>query len=106
MGILQNNAKRVAQISLFNLVYIDAVISYLAVCYIVEAVDKVSDGSLSSSGGADKGNLLTGCCKKIHIVQYNFLRHISEIYIVKYHIALEFFVVHRAVSLMSMLPCP
>ena len=60
MGILQNNAKRVAQISLFNLVYIDAVISYLAVCYIVEAVDKVSDGSLSSSGGADKGNLLTG----------------------------------------------
>ena len=95
-----------AQISLFNLVYIDAVISYLAVCYIVEAVDKVSDGSLSSSGGADKGNLLTGCCKKIHIVQYNFLRHISEIHIVKYHIALEFFVVHRAVNLMSMLPCP
>jgi len=35
-----------------DLVYIDAVISYLAVCYIVEAVDKVSDGSLSSSGGA------------------------------------------------------
>ena len=95
-----------AQISLFNFVYIDAVISYLAVCYIVEAVDKVSDGSLSCSGGADKGNLLTGCCKKINVVQHNFLRHISEIHIIKYHIALEFFVVYRAVSLMSMLPCP
>ena len=95
-----------AQISLFNLVYIDAVISYLAVCYIVEAVDKVGYSSLSCSGGADKGNFLTGCCKKVHIMQHNFHRHISEIHIVKYHIALELFVVHRAVCLMGVLPCP
>ena len=58
--ILQHDAERVAQVGLFDVVDVDAVIADLAVGDVVEAVDEVRDGGLARAGRADKGQLLPG----------------------------------------------
>ena len=59
-SFLQNDAERAAKIGFFDLVDIDAVITDLAVGDIIEPVDQVGDGGLAGTGGAHKGDLLTG----------------------------------------------
>ena len=48
--ILKNHCHRVTQIVFFDFCYIDVVVSYLALVYIVEAVDKVCNRGLSCAG--------------------------------------------------------
>ena len=58
--ILQHDAERVAQVRLFDVVDVDAVIADLAVGDVVKAVDEVGDGGLARAGRADEGQLLPG----------------------------------------------
>ena len=58
VGILQHDAQAAAQVGLFDLVDVDAVVADLAVGNIIEAVDQVGDGGLARAGGAHKGDLL------------------------------------------------
>ena len=51
-----------AQISFFDLVDVDTVISDLTVLDIVKTVDQVGDRGLSCTGGTDKGDFLTRRC--------------------------------------------
>ena len=56
--VLQDDAERAAQVGLFDLVDVDAVVADLAVGNVVKAVDEVRDGRLARAGRADKGDLL------------------------------------------------
>ena len=69
VGILQNDAQRAAQVVLFDLADVDAIIPDLAVCDIVEAVDQVGDGRFAGTGGADKGDLLARAAIEVDPVQ-------------------------------------
>ena len=95
-----------AQISLFDLVYVYAVIAYLSVCNIVKAVDEVCYRSFSGTGCTDKCDFLSRCGKKIYVMQNDFFRNISEIHIIKYHISGKLFVIDGTICLMYMFPCP
>ena len=74
VGILQHNAHGAAQICLFDLIDIDAVVTDLAVGNVVEAVQKVGDRSLTRARGADKGDLLPRLCVNADVVQYDLVR--------------------------------
>ena len=81
--------RRTAEIGLFDLVDIDAVIADFAVCYVIEAVDEVGDRGLARAGRADKGDLLPRLGVQRHIVQNDLIRIIAEVHIVKAHIAAQ-----------------
>ena len=106
VGILQHDTKAAAQVGLFNLVDIDAIVADLAVGNVVEPVDQVGDGGLARAGGSDEGDLLAGVGVKGHIVEYRLFRHIGKVYTVHNDIALQLGVGNRAVCLMGMLPGP
>lgn len=72
VSILQHDAQRTAQIGLFDLVDIDAVVADLAVLNVVEPVDEVGDGGLTGTGRADKGDLLARTAIQVDIVQDGF----------------------------------
>ena len=67
--ILQDCAEGSAQILLPDVAHVNAVIGNRTALNVIKAVDQVGDRRLSRAGRADKGNFLTGCCKKVHIVQ-------------------------------------
>ena len=106
MGILQNDTKRVAQIVLFDLIDINAVVADLALRHIIKPIDQIRDGCLSCSGGTDKSDLLTRCRVQIHIVQYDLIRIIAKVNVIEHHIAGQFHIIHAAIRLMDVLPCP
>ena len=105
MGILQNDAQRAAQVVLFDLANIDAIIPDLAVCDIVEAVDQVGDGRFAGTSGADKGDLLARAAIEVDPVQNSLFRHIAKINIGKGDVARQLVVGGGAV-VVGMLPGP
>ena len=60
MRILNNHGKGAAQVALFHIVDIEAIVGDGTAVNLIEAVDQIDNGSLSGSGGADKSNLLAG----------------------------------------------
>ena len=106
VGILQNNAKGAAEIRLFNLGDIDAVIADLTILNIIKAVDQIGDCGFARAGGADKRDLLTRLSIQLDIVQHHFIVRIAEIHTVQHDGALQFLVGYGAVRLMRMFPCP
>ena len=50
VGVLEHKSQRTAEVRLLYFVDIDIVVAYFSVLDIVEAVDKVRDGGLSSTG--------------------------------------------------------
>ena len=58
VGILKDDAQGAAQVRLFDLIDIDAVIADLAVGNVVETIYEVGNGGLACAGGTDKGDLL------------------------------------------------
>ena len=106
MGILQHDSQGTAQIRLLNLIYINAVVTYLTILYIIKPVDQIGDGGLACTGGAHKGNLLPRFCVQFHIMQHNLIIVVSKVYPVKYHVAPQFHIVHRVVRLVLMTPGP
>ena len=103
--ILQHDAERVAQIRLFDVVDVDAVIADLAVGDVVEAVDEVRDGGLARAGRADKGQLLPGLGVERNIMQHGLLRVVGKVHIEEPHVAAELHQPAFAVFLRA-LPCP
>ena len=106
MGILQNHSKGMSQVTFFNLVDINAVITNLSILNIIKSIDQIGNGGLSGSGGTDKGNLLSRRRKHFDVVKYHFLIIISEINTQEFHVSLKFRVSRGVIYLMVMLPCP
>lgn len=48
--VLQNHCHRATQIVLVDFGYVDVVVSYLALIYVIEAVDKVGDCGFACAG--------------------------------------------------------
>ena len=78
VDVLQDDAERAAQVGLFDLADVDAVVENLAVGNVVKAVDEVRDGRLARAGRADKGDLLAGLCVDGDVVQDLFIRLRAE----------------------------
>ena len=63
---IQHDAEAAAQIFLFDLIDVDAVVPDLAVCDVIEPVDEVGDGHLACADGSDlPAVLIIGRCRKI-----------------------------------------
>ena len=105
MGILQHHAERAAQIILFDLPDIDAVVADFTIRHLVETIDQVGNGRFSGARRADKGNLLPGLCVKGYVLQYGFSPIITKGHIKKTNIAGERFIGDSAI-LVRMLPGP
>ena len=106
MGILQYNAKGTAKVGFTNFIHVNAIVADLTVLDIVETVNQVGNGGFSCSGGADKCNLLSRCRVEHNVVQYDFFISITEIHIVKNHIAGEFRISGGVICFMIMFPRP
>ena len=104
--ILQNNAKRTAQIRFFYLVDINSVITDFAVRDIIKPVDQVCDRRLSGAGRAYKRHLLSGLCVQTDIMQDDFIRIVTKIHFLQAHVARQTRIGHAAVRAVRMLPCP
>ena len=104
-GILEHDAEGAAEIGLFDLVDVDAVVADFAVLNIVKAVDQVGNGGFPRPGGADKGHLLTGLGVEGNIVKHRLFRGVAEIHIEHPHIPGQRRVGQRAV-VMGVLPRP
>ena len=85
--LLKHDAQRAAQVGLFDLIDVDAVIANLAVRDVVEAVDEVRDGGLARAGGADEGHLLPGFRVEGHVRQYGLARLVFKVHVLKPHVA-------------------
>ena len=72
----------------FLVVKDDAVVADLAILNIVEPVDQVCDRCFSGTGTSNESDLLSWSGKKVYVVQNHFVRIVSKIDIIKYHITL------------------
>ena len=106
MCILKNDTKRSSQISLFNLVYINIIITDLSVLNIIETIDQVCDRCLSRSRRTDKSKFLSRLRVQSQIMKHHVVFRISERHIIKSHVAFQLRICHCAVCLMRMFPCP
>ena len=106
MGILKHHPQGMPEIFLSYLIYIDAVIPYLTVLYVIEAVDKVGDRGLAGSRRAYKGYLLPRKGKHFDIVQHHLFVIVAEINIIKHHISLKLHIGGGIAVLMEVLPGP
>ena len=88
MGILQYDSKGMTQVVFFDLINVNAVVADLAILNIVEPVDQVCDRCFSGTGTSNESDLLSWSSKKVYIVQNDFVRIVSKIDIIKYHITL------------------
>ena len=105
MGVLQHDAQAAAQIVLFDLVDVDAVVTDLAVRDIIKTVDQVGNGGLARTGGAYKGDLLSGAAIQIDIVQNGLFRHIAKVHIRKGDVPLHLLIGGGPI-VMGVLPGP
>ncbi len=106
MGILEHDAQGTAQVRLFDLIDIDAVVADLAIGNVIKTVDQVGDGGLAGTGSAYEGDLLPRLGPQADVVEYDLIRRISEVHIVKDHASLQLGVSNGAVRLVGMPPGP
>ncbi len=106
MRILQHDPQGTAQVILFDLVDINAVIADFSVLNIIKAVDQIGDRCFTRTGAADKGDLLSRRCEHLNIVEHDLVIGITEIHIVKNNITGEFRIGDGAIRLVGMFPCP
>ena len=83
MGILEHHAQGPAQIVLFDVPHIDAVIGHGPLLHVVETVDEVGDGGLAGAGGAHKSDLLAGLCKEADVLEDGVGALVAEGHVVK-----------------------
>ena len=105
MCILKNYTKTSSEIRLPDLAYVDIVVPYLAVLYVVEPVYQIGYGRLARTCTSDKCNLLTRLCIHIYVVQNYLVRAITKVNILKFNLTCEFPVCHFT-CLMPVSPCP
>ena len=77
-----------AEIRLLYIPDVNAVIGYLALLYVIEAVYKVGYGGLARAGSADEGYLLPRLCKEAHIVEDYLIRDVAKVHVLQSHVAL------------------
>ena len=106
MGILKHHTQGTAQIALLDLVDIDTVIPDLAVLNIIKSVNQVRDRRLAGAGTSYESNLLTRFGIHRNVMQYNLVVRISEIHIVKSHMAFLSLISNRPVCPVRMFPGP
>ena len=106
VGILQDDTHRAAQVCLFDLIDIDAVVTDLAVGNVVEAVQEVGDGGLAGTCRPDKGDLLPGLCIDRDVVQHDLFGNVTEIDVKETDIPFQLGIGDGAVRLVRVLPCP
>lgn len=87
--ILQHHAQRPAQIRLFDLVDVDAIVSDLPVRNVIKPVEQVGDGCLAGAGRADKGDLLPRLSIQRDVVQHGLVGLVGKVHPVEYDAALE-----------------
>ena len=104
--VLKHHAERAAEIRLADLVDVDAVVADLTVRDIVETVDQIGDRRLPRAGGADEGDLLARLRIERNVVEYLFFRRVSEIHMLKHHVAAQLHVGGRQIRFVEMLPRP
>src|SRR5699024_10378016 len=73
VGVLEHHAQAAAEVGLFNLVDVDAVVPDFAVGNVVEPVNQVGDGGLARAGRTHKGNLLAGLSVQADVVQHQLV---------------------------------
>ena len=105
MCILKNYTKTSSEIRLPDLAYVDIVVPYLAVLYIIKPVYQIGYGRLARACTSDKCYLLTRLCIHIYVVQNYLIRIVTEVHILKFNLACKLPVCDLA-SLMPMSPCP
>ena len=105
MGILQHNAKASAQIGLFDLLNVNAIIQDRALLNIVKTIDQVGNGGLACARAAHKSDFLAGLGKNVNIMQNGFFRRIAKIHPVKAHISGQRHIAYAAIGIV-LLPCP
>ena len=88
--VLQHHGERAAQVVLFDLLDVDAVVGDGALLHIVKAVDQVRNGRFARAGGTDERYLLTGFGKEVDVFQHVHLLVVAEGDVVEAHVALEF----------------
>ena len=106
MSVLKYNTQGTTEVRFTDLVDVDAIVTDFTILNIVETIDQVGDCGLAGSGGTDKGDLLAGIGKKFYIVKHDLIRVVAEIHAVENNGAFQRNVVHAAVCLMSVFPCP
>ena len=105
MGVLQHNAKASAQIGLFDLLNVNAIIQDRALLNIVKTIDQVGNGGFACARAAYKGDFLAGLGKNVNIMQNGFFRRIAKIHPVEAHISGQRHIAHAAIGIV-LLPCP
>ena len=106
MGVLKHHSQGTPQVRLADLVDVDAVVADFPVLDVVKAVDQVGDRGLTRAGGAHKGDLLARGGKQLDVVEHDLVLVVTEIHVVKRHIALQLGVGDGAVRLVGMAPRP
>ena len=94
-----------AQVGLFDMVDVDAVIADLAVGKVIESVDEVRDRGLACARRADEGQLLAGLGVERDVVQDRLFGVIGKVHVKEAHVAAELYQFSAAVLLRAF-PCP
>ncbi len=105
VGVLQHDAQRAAQVSLFDLIDINAVVPHLTVRDVVKAVDEVGDGGLARARRADKGDLLPRFGVNGDVAQDGLAFLVGEVHFGEPHVTRERGVGEGAVAV-RVLPRP
>ena len=105
MRLLKNYTKTSSEIRLSDLAYVDIVVSYLAVLYIVEPVYQIGYSRLARACTSDKCYLLSRLCIHIYVMKNNLIRVVTKVNILKFNLACEFSVCDLT-CLMLVSPCP
>ena len=94
-----------AQIRLFDLPDIDAIITDGSIRYIIKTIDQIGNGSLSGTSRTYKSYLLARFCIQCNIMKNCLTRIITKIYIFKTHITCQPGISNRSIAV-GMFPCP
>ena len=89
MGILYDHGQGTAQVILFNVPDVNAVIGDAAAVYFIKTVDQIDDGGLACPGGTHKSDFLSWFGIEADAVQDGLFRRIAEHHLVETHIALK-----------------
>ena len=106
VGVLQDHAQRPAQIGLFDLVDIDAVVTYLAVVYVIEAIDEVGYRGLARARRAHERHFLPGFGIERDVFEYELFGRIAEVHMLDVYVAFELFEGGRIRGFVIVFPSP
>ena len=106
MCVLQHHAQAAAQSALLDFVDVDAIVTYLAICNIIKAVEQVGNGGFAGPRAAYKGNFPARGCMQADIMKNHFSLFIPKIHIMKGNIPFQLLISYRTVRLMRVFPCP